>query len=262
MVYYKTDDEIELVRESSLLVGKTLAEVAKCIEPGIKTEALNKIAEEFILDNDAIPGFLGYSGFPATLCISVNSEVVHGIPGDRVLEDGDIVSIDCGVLKNRFYGDSAFTFAVGDISDDLVQLLRTTKESLYKGLEKAKVGGRVGDIGHAVQTYVEERGYTVVRELVGHGLGKNLHEGPEVPNYGKQGKGLKLQKGLVIAVEPMINMGKKEIIQKNDGWTIRTKDDQSSAHFEHSLAINNGQPDILSTFEDIEEVLKKKNREY
>ncbi|NQY09222.1 MAG: type I methionyl aminopeptidase [Flavobacteriales bacterium] len=262
MVYYKTDDEIELVRESSLLVGKTLAEVAKCIEPGIKTEALNKIAEEFILDNDAIPGFKGYSGFPATLCISVNSEVVHGIPGDRVLEDGDIVSIDCGVLKNSFYGDSAFTFAVGDISDDLVQLLRTTKESLYKGLEKAKVGGRVGDIGHAVQTYVEERGYTVVRELVGHGLGKNLHEGPEVPNYGKQGKGLKLQKGLVIAVEPMINMGKKEIIQKNDGWTIRTKDDQASAHFEHSLAINNGQPDILSTFEYIEEVLKKKNREF
>ena len=262
MVYYKTDEEIELVRESSLLVGKTLAEVAKCIEPGIKTEALNKIAEEFILDNDAIPGFKGYSGFPATLCISVNSEVVHGIPGDRVLEDGDIVSIDCGVLKNSFYGDSAFTFAVGDISDDLVQLLRTTKESLYKGLEKAKVGGRVGDIGHAVQTYVEERGYTVVRELVGHGLGKNLHEGPEVPNYGKQGKGLKLQKGLVIAVEPMINMGKKEIIQKNDGWTIRTKDDQASAHFEHSLAINNGQPDILSTFEYIEEVLKKKNREF
>ena len=262
MVYYKTDDEIELVRESSLLVGKTLAEVAKCIEPGIKTEALNKIAEEFILDNDAIPGFKGYSGFPATLCISVNSEVVHGIPGDRVLEDGDIVSIDCGVLKNSFYGDSAFTFAVGDISDDLVQLLRTTKESLYKGLEKAKVGGRVGDIGHAVQTYVEERGYTVVRELVGHGLGKNLHEGPEVPNYGKQGKGLKLQKGLGIAVEPMINMGKKEIIQKNDGWTIRTKDDQASAHFEHSLAINNGQPDILSTFEYIEEVLKKKNREF
>jgi len=165
-------------------------------------------------------------------------------------------------LKNSFYGDSAFTFAVGDISDDLVQLLRTTKESLYKGLEKAKVGGRVGDIGHAVQTYVEERGYTVVRELVGHGLGKNLHEGPEVPNYGKQGKGLKLQKGLVIAVEPMINMGKKEIIQKTDGWTIKTKDDQASAHFEHSLAIGDGKPDVLSTFEYIEEVLKKKNREF
>ena len=262
MVYYKTDDEIELVRESSLLVGKTLAQVAENIKPGIKTSVLDALAEEFIRDNDAIPGFLGYSGFPGTLCISVNSEVVHGIPGDRVLEEGDVVSIDCGVLKNEFYGDSAFTFAVGEISDDLVMLLRTTKESLYKGLEKAIVGGRVGDIGHAIQNYVEQKGYSVVRELVGHGLGRNLHEGPEVPNYGKQGKGNKLQKGLVIAIEPMINMGKKEIIQKNDGWTIQTKDNQASAHFEHSLAIRNGEPDVLSTFKYIEEVLKKKNREF
>jgi methionyl aminopeptidase len=262
MVYYKTDEEIELVRESSLLVGKTLAEVANCIKPGITTNALDSVAEEFIKDNDAIPGFKGYNGFPATLCISVNSEVVHGIPGDRMLEDGDIVSIDCGVLKNGFYGDSAYTFAVGEISDELEKLLRTTKESLYEGLEKAKVGGRVGDIGYAVQKYVEERGYSVVRELVGHGVGKNLHEGPEVPNYGKQGKGLKLQRGLVIAVETMINMKKKEIIQKQDGWTIKTKDDQPSAHFEHSIAISNGSPDVLSTFKYIEEVLKKKNREF
>ncbi len=254
-LFYKTKEEIELIRESSLLVGKTLAEVAKIIKPGITTLSLDKVAEEFIKDNNAIPAFKGYSGFPNTLCISVNSHVVHGIPGAYVLKEGDIISVDCGVLKNKFFGDSAYTFAIGEVKPEVLNLLKATKESLYKAIEKAVVGNRLGDISEAVQSHVEKLGYSVVRELVGHGIGQNLHEAPEVPNYGKKGSGLKLQVGLVIAIEPMVNLGKKAIIQENDGWTIRTADNLASAHFEHTIAIGKEKADILSSFEDIERVL-------
>jgi len=255
-LYYKTKEEIELIRESSLLVGKTLAEVAKVIKPGITTLSLDKIAYEFINDHKAIPAFLNYSGFPNSLCISVNSHVVHGIPSKYELKDGDIVSVDCGVVKNKFFGDSAYTFAIGEVTPEILNLLKVTKESLYKAIEVAVVGKRLGDIGDAVQAYSESHGYSVVRELVGHGIGQNLHEAPEVPNYGKKGTGLKLQEGLVIAIEPMINLGKKAITQENDGWTIRTADNLASAHFEHTIAIGKDKADILSSFEYIEEVLK------
>jgi len=255
-LYYKTKEEIELIRESSLLVGKTLAEVAKVIKPGVTTLSLDKIAYEFINDNNAIPAFLNYSGFPNSLCISVNSHVVHGIPGKYELKDGDIVSVDCGVVKNKFFGDSAYTFAIGEVKPEILNLLKVTKESLYKAIEVAVVGKRLGDIGDAVQSHSESHGYSVVRELVGHGIGQNLHEAPEVPNYGKKGTGLKLQEGLVIAIEPMINLGKKAITQENDGWTIRTADNLASAHFEHTIAIGKDKADILSSFEYIEEVLK------
>ncbi len=257
MIPIKTDEEIELQRESSLLVGKTLAEVAKRIKPGVKTIDLDRIAETFIRDHGAIPGFKGYNGFPATLCISVNDEVVHGIPGDRELKDGDIVSIDCGTLMHGFYGDSAYTFAVGDVKQEVLDLLQRTKESLYLGIGKAVAGNRVGDIGYAVQSYVESFGYSVVRDLVGHGVGRQLHEKPEVPNFGRRGTGPKLKKGMVIAIEPMINLGVKEVVQNRDGWTIRTVDSKPSAHFEHDVAIRNGEPDILSSFEEIEKVLNK-----
>ena len=255
-LYYKTKEEIELIRESSLLVAKTLAEVAKVIKPGVTTQSLDIVAYEFINDNKAIPAFLNYSGFPNSLCISVNSQVVHGIPNNYELRDGDIVSVDCGVVKNRFFGDSAYTFAIGEVKPEVLRLLEATKESLYKGIEMAIVGKRLGDISEAVQTYAETNGYSVVRELVGHGIGLNLHEAPEVPNYGKKGTGLKLQEGLVIAIEPMINMGKKAIIQENDGWTIRTADNLPSAHFEHTIAIGKNKAEILSSFEYIEEALK------
>ncbi len=257
-LFYKTKEEIELIRVSSLLVGKTLAEVAKLIKPGITTLSLDKIAEEFIKDNNAIPAFKGYSGFPNTLCISVNSQVVHGIPGKYELKEGDIISVDCGVVKNKFFGDSAYTFAVGEVKLEVLDLLKVTKESLYKAIEKAVVGNRLGDVSEAVQAHAEKNGYSIVRELVGHGIGQNLHEAPEVPNYGKKGSGLKLQEGLVIAIEPMVNLGKKAIIQENDGWTIRTADNLVSAHFEHTIAIGKDKADILSSFEDIEEVLKVK----
>ncbi len=256
MIPIKTDEEIEIQRKSSLLVGKTLAEVARHIRPGITTRELDRVAEEFILKNNAVPGFKGYGGFPATLCISVNDAVVHGIPGDRALKEGDIVSIDCGVLMNGFYGDSAYTFAVGEIDEELKLLLERTKASLYLGIEQATTGKRIGDIGNAVQQYVESFGYTVVRDLVGHGVGRNLHEKPEVPNYGKRGSGIKLKSGMVLAIEPMINLGVKEVIQEKDGWTIRTADGKPSAHFEHNVAVRNGKVDILSTFDYIEEVLK------
>lgn len=256
MVYLRTAEEIEILRENNLLVSKTLAEVAKVVAPGISTNQLDKIAEEFIRDNDAEPGFLGYHGYPKTLCTSVNSQVVHGIPSDSLLKEGDIVSVDCGVKKNGFYGDTAYTFAVGEISDDLKNLLQVTKESLFEGVKAADHGMRVGDIGYAVQQYCEKQGYSVVRELVGHGLGKNLHEAPEVPNYGRRGKGQKLQEGMVICIEPMINMGRKDIQQEDDGWTIRTRDNKSSAHFEFAIAITKSKADILSTFSFIEEVLK------
>jgi len=255
MIYYKTEKEIELLRESSLLVGKTLAEVAKHIKPGVETIVLDKIAEEFIRDNGAVPGFKGYRGFPKTLCISINEQVVHGIPCERIINDGDIVSIDCGVKKNGFYGDSAYTFAVGDVKEEILLLMKRTKESLYKGIEVAVAGKRVGDIGFAIQNYVEGFGYSVVRDLVGHGLGKNLHEKPEIPNYGRRGSGTKLKEGMVMAIEPMINLGTKNVVQENDGWTIRTADRLPSAHYEHDIAVKKGKADILSTFEFIEQVL-------
>ncbi len=254
---YKTDEEIRLIKESSLLVGKTLAEVAKLIKPGVTTLELDKVAEEFIRDNGAVPGFKGYGGFPNTLCISVNEEVVHGIPGKYELKDGDIVSIDCGAVKHEFYGDSAYTFAVGEVDEEVKLLLERTKESLYKGIEVAIVGKRIGDIGFAIQNHVESFGYGVVRDLVGHGLGRNLHEKPEVPNYGKRGTGVKLREGMVLAIEPMINLGTKDVIQEKDGWTIRTADRKPSAHFEHDIAIRKGKAEILSTFEFIEEVINK-----
>ena len=252
MIFLKTQEEIELLRESNQLVGKTLGEVAKHIRPGISTLELDKIAEDFIRSNGGVPGFLGYGGFPNTLCISVNDEVVHGIPSSRRLEEGDVVSVDCGVVKNGFYGDSAYTFAVGEVSDEVKKLLQVTKDSLYKGIEQAVAGMRIGDIGYAVQSYAEANGFSVVRELVGHGVGKNLHEEPQVPNYGRRGQGCKLKIGMVIAIEPMINMGARNVFQMADGWTIKTRDHLPAAHFEHTLAIRKGEADILSTFEYIE----------
>ena len=258
MIYFKSKEEIELIRKSSLLVGKTLAEVARVIGPGVKTISLDKLAEDFIRSHGGVPGFKGYNGFPFTLCISVNEQVVHGFPGETVLQEGDIVSVDCGVIMNGFYGDSAYTFPVGEVRGEVVQLMKRTKESLYKGIEMAVDGKRVGDIGFAIQIYVEEFGYSVVRDLVGHGVGRNLHEKPEVPNYGKRGTGVKLQDGMVIAIEPMINLGVKNVIQEKDGWTIRTADRMPSAHYEHTVAIGNGKADILSSFQYIEEELTKR----
>jgi methionyl aminopeptidase len=263
MVYFKTDHEIEIIKQNGILLGKTHAEVAKIVKPGITTNQLNKIAEEFLKDHQAHPSFKGYvvSGkkFPAALCISVNDVVVHGLPSEYQLKDGDIVSIDCGVFLNGFHADSAYTYAVGEISDEINTLLVTTKESLYLGIGKAIEGMRVGDVSFEVQNYCERRGYTIVRELVGHGVGKNLHEDPEVPNYGKRGAGPKLKEGMVMAIEPMVNLGTKHVKQGNDGWTIRTKDGKPSAHFEHTVAIRKGKAEILTTFEYIEEVLNERN---
>ena len=255
MIFLKTDEEIELMRESNRLVGMTLGEVAKHIKPGVTTLHLDKVAEDFIRSHGAVPSFLGYNGFPFSLCISVNENVVHGFPSTYELKEGDIISVDCGTEKNGFCGDSAYTFPVGEISDEVRTLLRTTKESLYLGIEKAIEGNRVGDIGDAVQTYCEKKGYSVVRELVGHGIGRKMHESPEVPNYGKRGTGPLLKKGMCIAIEPMINMGSKNVIFEKDGWTVRTKDRKPSAHFEHTVAIRQGKADILSTFEYVEAVL-------
>ena len=252
MIYYKTEEEIELVRKSSLLVAKTHAEIAGLIKPGITTLALDKIAEEFIIDNGGVPAFKGYGGFPNTLCMSPNEQVVHGIPNDKFLENGGILSVDCGVVMNGYYGDSAFTYEVGEVDHEKKQLLKVSKESLYKGIEQAVAGNRIGDIGYAVQQHAESFGYGVVRELVGHGVGVNLHESPEVPNYGRRGKGVMLKEGLVIAIEPMINMGTKRILQHNDGWTITTIDNKPSAHFEHTIVVRKGKAEILSSFEEIE----------
>lgn len=258
MILIKSEEEIELLRASNLLVGKTLGEVAKHIRPGVSTLELDRIAEEYIRSQGAEPGFKGYGGFPNTLCISVNDVVVHGIPSAQcILKEGDVVSVDCGTLKDGYYGDSAYTFEVGEVAEEVHRLLVTTKESLYKGIEKALPGMRIGDIGHAVQSHCEEAGFSVVRELVGHGVGKDLHEDPQVPNYGKAGQGVKLKEGMVIAVEPMINMGKRHVYQGDDGWTIRTRDKMPSAHFEHTMAIGKKGADILSTFEYVEEVLRK-----
>lgn len=256
MIYLKTDEEIELMRVANQLVGKTLGELAKHVTPGVTTLQLDKIAEEFIRDNGATPAFLGYGGFPNSICASVNEHVVHGIPSSKViLRDGDIISIDCGTHINGFTGDSAYTFCVGEVSPEVRHLLKTTKESLYKGIEAAVDGKRVGDIANAIQTYCETRNYSVVRELVGHGCGRNMHEEPEVPNYGRRGCGPLLRSGMCICIEPMINLGSKNVVFENDGWTVRTKDRKPSAHFEHCIAIRPDGPDILSSFKFIEEVL-------
>jgi len=258
MLYLKTDEEIGLLRESNMLVSRTLAVIAALIKPGVTTLYLDKIAESYIRDHRAVPAFKGYGGFPNTLCTSVNEEVVHGIPSNYALEEGDIISVDCGVILNGWYGDSAFTFPVGEIKPELRKLLDYTRASLEEGVRKAIAGNRVGDISSAVQAKAESGGFTVVRELVGHGLGKKLHEQPEVPNYGKPGTGPKLQKGIVICIEPMINLGRKETVQMRDGWTIRTADSMPSAHFEYAVAVDDGKADVLTTFEFIEEVLNKK----
>ena len=257
-IHYKSVEEIELIRESSLLVAKTLGEIAKAIAPGVKTIELNKLAEQFIRDNGGVPAFLNYGGFPYSLCISVNDQVVHGFPGSYELKDGDLVSVDCGVVKNKYYGDSAYTFAVGEVSEAAKKLMQVTKECLERGVEKAVVGQRIGDIGYAVQEHAEKHGFGVVKELVGHGVGLRLHEKPEVPNYGKRGSGIKLEEGMVIAIEPMINGGRAGVKFWDDGWTVSTVDGKPSAHYEHTVAVKKGKVDILSTFKYVEEVLNKK----
>ena len=258
MIYLKTDEEIELMRLANRLVGKTLAEIAKNVAPGVTTLQLDKVADTFIRDNGAIPSFLGYSGFPNSICASVNDQVVHGIPSDYELKDGDIVSVDIGTILNGFNGDSAYTFCVGEVAEETKHLQKTTKESLYKGIETAVDGKRIGDIGAVIQQYCEARGYSVVRELVGHGIGREMHEPPEVPNFGKKGYGQLLRNGMCIAIEPMINGGSRNVVFEKDGWTVRTRDRKPSAHFEHTIAIRDGKPDILSTFEYIEDVLGEK----
>ena len=263
MIFLKTDDEIELLRQSNLLVGKTLAEVAKLIKPGVTTRQLDRVAEEFIRDNGATPVFKGFpnpygSPFPASLCTSVNEQVVHGIPNDIPLKEGDIVSVDCGTLLNGYCGDSAYTFCVGEVSSQVMELLKTTKEALYKGIENAVHGKRIGDIGYAVQQHCESHSYGVVREFVGHGVGKEMHEDPAVPNYGSRGTGRLLKKGMCIAIEPMITLGDRKIIMEADKWTIRTRDRKYAAHYEHTVAVGLGKADILSSFEYIEQVLGDK----
>ena len=255
----KTAQEIELIRESAQIVSKTLGMLASEIRPGVSSLHLDQLAETFIRDHGAEPGFLGLYDFPNTLCVSPDAQVVHGIPTNTPLEEGSILSIDCGALKNGFYGDHAYTFAIGDIAPETQQLLDTTKASLYKGIAAFQKGNRVGDVGHAIQSYCEAAGYGVVRELVGHGLGREMHEAPEMPNYGRRGRGKRFQEGLVVAIEPMINLGTREVGQAEDGWTIVTRDGAVSAHFEHDIVVRQGKADVLSSFKDIEEVLNSKN---
>ena len=255
MIKIKTLEEIELMRESALVVSRTLGMLAKEVKPGVTTLQLDKMAEEYIRSLDAIPGFLGLYNFPNTLCMSPNEQVVHGFPNSTPLVEGDIISIDCGALKNGFYGDHAYTFSVGEIAPEIQKLLDVTKESLYKGIREFKAGNRIGDVGFAIQNYCESFGYGVVRELVGHGLGRVMHEDPEMPNYGKRGRGKKFKNGMVVAIEPMINMGTQKIKQHNDGWTITTLDNKMSAHFEHDVAIVDGKPQLLSTFDYVYEAL-------
>lgn len=259
MIHYKTKEEIELMRESAQIVSKTLALMAAKIEEGINLLDLDKLADEFIRDQGAVPGFLGLYDYPKSIITSVNEQVVHGIPTDRTLKNGDIVGVDIGVFKNGFYGDHAYTFAVGEIKAEVAKLLKVTKECLDLGIQQMVSGNRIGDVSYAVQKHAEDHGYGVVRELVGHGLGRKMHESPEVPNFGKRGKGSKINEGLVVAIEPMINMGTRRVIQLNDGWTIVTADKQPSAHFEHNVAVVDGKPEVLSTFSYVEEELKKKN---
>ncbi len=263
MIFLKTEDEIELLRGSNLIVARTLGEIAKAITPGVTTKMLDKIAEEFIRDNGAIPTFKGFpnqygSPFPASICTSINEEVVHGIPGDVILKEGDIVSVDCGAFKDGFCGDSAYTFCVGEVSKDILELLTITKEALYRGIEVAVPGKRLGDIGFVIQQYCESHSYGVVREFVGHGIGREMHEDPQVPNYGKCGYGTVIKKGLCIAIEPMITLGLHQILMEQDGWTVRTRDRKFAAHFEHTIAVGDSAADILSSFEFIEKVLGDK----
>lgn len=256
MIYYKTKEEIQKIRESADILSRAHGLIASMVKPGIPTKELDAKAEEFILDHGGRPSFKGFNGFEYALCISVNENVVHGFPSDYVLKDGDIISVDCGVFYNGFHSDCAYTYPVGTVNADTLKLLRVTKESLYLGIEKAVAGNRIGDIGYAIQHFVEAEGFTVVRELVGHGLGRNLHESPEVPNYGKRGKGTKINEGLVLAIEPMVNLGVRNIVQESDGWTIRTADKLPSAHYEHTVAIVDGKTEIITSHKYIEEVFK------
>ncbi len=255
MIKYKTAEEIELMREAALVVSRTLGEVAKVLKPGVTGLEIDKIAEECIRDQGAIPGFLGLYDFPNTLCISPNAQVVHGIPSDKPFEDGDIVSVDCGAILKGYYGDHAYTFELGNVKPEVRELCKVTKECLYKGIEATNGSNRISDIGFAIQQHAEAHGYGVVRELVGHGIGSTMHEDPQIPNYGKRGRGKKIKNGLTIAIEPMINMGTEKINQLEDGWTILTGDGMPSAHFEHDVAVVNGKPEILSTFDYIYEAL-------
>ncbi len=259
MAVLKTREQIELMRESALVVSRTLGEIAKLIKPGVTPLELDKVAEAYIRSQGAVPGFLGYGGFPNSLCTSVNEQVVHGIPSDTPLKEGDIISVDCGAILNGYYGDHAYTFAVGEISEETKQLLKVTEESLYLGIEQIRSGNRIGDVGFAVQQHAEKHGYGVVRELVGHGLGTHMHEDPELPNYGRRGQGKKMKDGLVLAIEPMINLGTEKVAQLEDGWTIVTQDGKPSAHFEHDVAIVGGKPEILSTFKYVYEALGKED---
>ncbi len=253
MIHLKTKEEIEFLRENNILVSRTLAEVGKHIQAGVTTKQLDTLAEEFIRDNGAVPAFLGYQGFPATLCVSINDKVVHGIPSDNeILKDGDIVSVDCGTFMKGFVGDSAYTFCVGEVAQEVQQLLQVTKEALYKGTAAAKAGNRVGDISSAIQDYCESFGYGVVRELEGHGLGRKMHEAPGVPNFGHRGRGPLLREGMVICIEPMINMGTRAVVFERDGWTVRTRDRKPSAHFEFAVAVGRSAPDILTDYSIIE----------
>ena len=253
MMLYKTNDQVEMMRQSALLVSKTLTEIAQMLKPGITTLSIDKIIGGFIKDHYAIPSFLHYKGYPFNSCISVNDVVVHGFPGNNELKEGDIISIDIGVILNSWHGDHAYTFAIGDPGEETMKLIKVTKESLYKGIEKAVVGNRIGDIAFAIQEHTERKhGYGVVRELVGHGLGRSLHEDPQVPNYGKRGSGPKLKEGLVLAIEPMINLGKRDVFTEQDGWTVRTKDGKPSVHFEHDVCVRKGKAEILSNYSTIE----------
>ena len=256
MITYKTEEEIGLIRESAEILAKAHAEVARRIKPGVKTIDLDKVAFEYIKDQGGHPSFKGFNGFPFSLCISVNENVVHGFPGAYELKEGDIVSVDCGVYYKGCHSDCAYTYPVGDISDDIRKLLEVTKKSLYVGIEQVAKGKRIGDIGFSIQSFVENHGYTIIRELVGHGVGKELHESPEVPNYGKRGKGIKLKKGMVLAIEPMVNMGKRNVVQENDGWTIRTKDRLPSAHFEHTVTVTDNGAEIITSHQYLEEFIK------
>lgn len=256
MIFLKTDEEVELMRESNILLGKTLAEIAKVIRPGISTGALDRLAEEFIRDNGGIPSCKNFEGYPCALCTSVNEQVVHGIPSDKtILRDGDIVSVDTCILLNGFHSDSAYTFPVGEVSEQTLQLMRTTKQALYLGIEEAVAGHRLGDIGFAVQNFCEKAGYSVVREFVGHGIGREMHEDPEVCNYGRRGNGIVLKSGMTLAIEPMIAMGRRNVVIEDDGWTARTADRKPAAHYELSVCVRQGKADILSTFDYIQEVL-------
>ncbi|MGF1534041.1 MAG: type I methionyl aminopeptidase [Bernardetiaceae bacterium] len=255
-IQYKTAEDLEKMRQSALLLGQAHGEVAKRVQPGVTTKELDDIARTFIMDHGAHPSFLHYNGFPASLCISLNEVVVHGFPSKYVLKSGDILSIDCGVYLNGFHADSAYTYPVGEVAPEVMRLLRVTKNSLYEGIKYFRAGNRLGDVSAAIQRYSERYGYSVVRELVGHGVGRKLHEKPEVPNYGRPNKGVKLADGMVLAIEPMINMGTKQVVQEADGWTIRTRDRQPSAHYEHTVALVDGKPEILTTFAFIEETVE------